>query len=80
MGTGCALILAGLASLPTPLPIGFALIAVGLYFAARGSKTARRGIKLVRRRMPLVSRGLNGIKHRLPRPVGRFIESSDPGV
>lgn len=80
LGVGCTFMLAGVATVPTPVPIGFALFAVGLYFAARGSKTARRGVKWIRRRAPGFSHGLNGIKHRMPSPMKRFIERSDPGV
>lgn len=80
VGVGATCMAAGIASAPSPLPIGFVLFAMGLYFAARGSKVARRGVKWVRRTLPLFSRGLNGIKHRLPMPMRRFIERSDPGL
>lgn len=79
VGVGCTCMVAGIASVPSPLPIGFVLVAMGLYFAARGSKLARRGVKWVRRTLPPFSRGLNGIKHRLPPSMRRFIERSDPG-
>lgn len=80
MGTGCTLMVAGIASVPTPIPIGFVLFAMGLYFLARASKTARRGIKWTRRQVPPLSRGLNIIKPRLPPPMKRFIERSDPEI
>lgn len=80
VGMGCTCMVAGIASVPSPLPVGFVLFAVGLYFAARGSKLARRGVKWARRRLPPFSRGLNGIKHRMPMPMRRFIERSDPGL
>jgi hypothetical protein len=80
VGMGCTCMVAGIASVPSPLPVGFVLFAMGMYFAARGSKFARRGIKWVRRSLPPFSRGLNGIKHRMPVPMRRFIERSDPGV
>lgn len=80
VGMGCTCMVVGIASVPSPLPVGFVLIAMGLYFAARGSKLARRGVKWVRRSLPPFSRGLNGIKHRVPMPMRRFIERSDPGV
>lgn len=80
VGIGCTLIVAGVASVPSPVPIGFVLFAGGLYFAARGSKTARRGVKWIRRRVPGLSHGLNGIKHRMPMPMRRFIEKSDPEI
>lgn len=77
---GCACMVVGIASVPSPLPIGFVLFAMGLYFAARGSKLARRGVKWARRSLPPFSRGLNGIKHRMPLAMRRFIERSDPGA
>ncbi|MBC7908684.1 MAG: hypothetical protein H7Y60_18305 [Rhodospirillaceae bacterium] len=80
VGMGCTCMVAGIASVPSPVPVGFVLFAMGMYFAARGSKVARRGIKWARRSLPLFSRGLNGIKHRMPVPMRRFIERSDPGV
>lgn len=80
VGLGGACMAAGIASVPSPLPIGFVLFAMGLYFAARGSKLARRGVKWGRRRLPPLSRGLNLIKPRLPAAMRRFIERSDPGL
>lgn len=80
LGVGCTLMAAGVASAPTPVPIGFVLFAMGMYFTARGSKAARRGIKWMRGRLPGFSRGLNGIKGRVPSSMRRFIERSDPGV
>lgn len=80
LGTGCTLMVAGIASVPTPVPIGLVLFAMGLYFLARGSKTAGRGVKWARGRMPRLSRGLNVIKPRMPASMRRFIERSDPGV
>lgn len=80
LGLGSGFMLAGVASAPTPLPIGFVLFALGLYFAARGSKKARRSVKWLRRRSPSMSRGLNRIKDRMPANLRLFIERSDPGV
>lgn len=80
VGMGCTCMVAGIASVPTPIPIGFVLFAFGLYFVARGSRVARRGVTWTRRRLPAMSRGLNRLKPRLPRPMRRFIETSDPGV
>lgn len=73
-----AFMAAGIAAVPSPLPIGFVLFAMGLYFAARGSKLARRGVTALRRAVPPMSRALNAVKHRLPLSVRRFIERSDP--
>lgn len=80
LGLGSGFMLAGVVSAPTPLPIGFVLFALGMYFAARGSKKARRSVKWLRRQSPPMSHGLNRIKHRLPAKLRVFIERSDPGV
>lgn len=79
VGVGATCMVAGVVSVPSPLPIGFVLFAMGLYFAARGSKVARRGVKWMRGAVPPLSRGLNGLKPRLPAAMRRFIERSDPG-
>lgn len=80
LGTGGTFVLAGIVTVPTPVPIGFVLFCVGLYFLARGSGKARRSIKSLRRQAPFLSRQMNGMKHRLPLALRRFIERSDPGV
>lgn len=80
VGSGASLMMLGILTVPTPVPIGFVLFAVGLYLVARGSKRARRSVKHIRRHVPLLSRGLNAIKHRLPPRLQAFIERSDPGV
>ncbi|WP_142848848.1 PGPGW domain-containing protein [Telmatospirillum sp. J64-1] len=80
LSSGSTLVVAGVATIPTPVPIGLLLIVLGLYFLARGSKTSRRAIPALRRRMPFFSRSLNVIGHRLPKPLRQFIERSDPGV
>ncbi len=79
VGSGGALMLLGILTVPTPVPIGFVFFAIGLYLVARGSKRARRSVKHLRRHVPPFSRGLNNIKHRLPPRLRLFIERSDPG-
>ncbi|MDR3441092.1 PGPGW domain-containing protein [Telmatospirillum sp.] len=78
-GAGALLIILGILSVPTPVPIGFVLFAVGLYLLARGSKRAKRSVKDLRRLVPPLSRSLNRLKHRLPGRLQIFIERSDPG-
>jgi len=78
LGSGSSLIVLGVLSVPTPIPIGFFLFAAGLYLMARGSKRARHSVKGLRRRVPPFSRGLNSVKHRLPKGLRKFIEHSDP--
>lgn len=79
IGSGLVLMALGVVMAPSPLPIGFILFVVGIYLVARGSRWARRLFKATRRWVPAFSRGLNRVKHRLPRPMRSFIERSDPG-
>jgi hypothetical protein len=80
LGSGSSLMVLGVLSVPTPVPIGFVLFAAGLYLMARGSKRARHSVKGLRRRVPPFSRGLNSVKHRLPKGLRQFIERSDPSA
>jgi hypothetical protein len=79
VGSGVSMMVLGIVTVPTPVPIGFVFFAVGLYLVARGSKRARRSVKYLRRHVPPLSRGLNRIKSRLPVRFQDFIEQSDPG-
>ncbi len=76
---GCVLMALGIVLVPSPLPVGFVLFAVGLFLAARASRWVRRLVRRGRRMLPVFSRGLNRLKHRLPGPMRTFIEQSDPG-
>ena len=78
VGSGASLMVLGVISVPSPIPIGFVLFVMGLFMMAKGSRTARRTVKHLRRRVPLFSRGLNRAKHRLPPHMRAFIEKSDP--
>ena len=80
IGSGATLMILGVLSVPTPVPIGLVLFAVGLYLVARGSKRARRSVKRLRHHVPPLSRGLNRVKHHLPPGLRRFIEHRDPGA
>ncbi|MEA4839102.1 MAG: PGPGW domain-containing protein [Rhodospirillaceae bacterium] len=76
---GCILMALGIVLVPSPLPVGFVLFAVGLFLTARASRWVRRLVRQGRRMLPAFSRGLNRLKHRLPGPMRAFIEQSDPG-
>ncbi len=78
-GSGASLMVLGVLSVPTPVPIGFFFFAAGLYLMARGSKRARRSVKILRRHVPPFSRGLNKVKPHMPKRLRSFIEHSDPG-
>lgn len=78
LAAGWVLIAVGAVTLPTPLPFGLPLLAIGLYLLARDSRAVRRIIRRQRRALPGLSRGLNGIKTRVPGGVRRMIEATDP--
>lgn len=78
LAAGWALVGIGAVLTPTPLPVGLPMVAVGLYLLARDSMTVRRMIRDRRRAFPVLSRGLNGIKTRMPPGVRRMIEATDP--
>ncbi len=78
VGSGSALMVLGMLSVPSPVPVGFVLFVLGLFMTAKGSRRVRRNIKLLRRRVPLFSRSLNHAKRHMPPPVRSFIERSDP--
>lgn len=75
---GWLLVGVGAVLAPTPLPLGLPLVAAGLYLLARDSAAVRRAIRDRRRTLPGLSRGLNGIKQRMPAGVRRMIETTDP--
>lgn len=80
LGAGLSLVLLGLATVPTPVPIGAVLIVVGLTFLAKGSRFVLRAVKWARRRSPRLSDGLNRLKPRLPKGIARFVDKSAPGA
>lgn len=78
LALGWVLVAAGLAVMPTPVPIGLVLFVAGLTLLARESDTARRGIRWARRRLPLMSNAMNKAAPRLPAGLRAFVESTDP--
>lgn len=78
IAAGLVLMVAGVLTVPTPVPIGFFFFAAGLYLLARASKRARKLVTRLRRLVPPFSRGLNRIKPHLPPRLRLFIERSDP--
>ncbi len=80
LGIGIALLVAGLASVPTPVPgLGLILFAGAIYFLIRGSRHTRQAVKWSRRQVPPLSRGLDRIKPSLPRGMRHVIDRSAPG-
>lgn len=78
LGIGWPLIVAGAIFTPLPTPIGLPMMLVGLFFVVRGSTVARRAIMSARSRWPELSGKLNAMKAKMPGPVRRFIQRTDP--
>lgn len=78
LALGWVLAAAGLAIMPTPVPIGLVMFIAGLMLLARESETARRGIRWARRRLPVLSNAMNKAAPRLPAGLRVFVESTDP--
>lgn len=75
---GMTFIVAGILTMPTPVPLGLVLVVVGLYFVARASRSMRGMVVRMRRHSPGFSRCLNRIRHRMPNSMRAFIDNSDP--
>lgn len=75
---GLLVLLVGIVTAPTPIPIGVILIAIGLYMLARESLTARAAIRWARRRLPSLDRGLCHVAPRLPRAIRVIIRRTAP--
>lgn len=80
MIAGLLLMLVGVAVTPTPLPIGLILILAGLTLLVAESAWLREMVRLLRRRLPGVSRRMTAIRARLPGPVARVIDLTDPAL
>lgn len=68
----------GAITLPTPLPIGIVLIAVGLALLILSSKTFRNMIRRLRVRYPSFDDKLRKAEAYLPRPLQRALKISAP--
>ena len=72
------IILGGAILAPTPIPIGWALILIGLSMLVHESKWVRKGIRRLRKRYPVLGRKLNQAKRYAPGFARRLIERTDP--
>lgn len=80
LSAGWVLLVVGLITAPTPLPIGLPLIALALGLLARDSERVRRAVRWVRGRVGALDRGLRRIEPKLPRPVVWVLHATDPHV
>lgn len=78
VAAGWVLLVVGVITTPTPVPIGLVLVAIGIFLLARDSHMARKGIRSLRKRFPALDRGLCSISHRLPRTVRAVIRRTAP--
>lgn len=72
------LLTAGLITLPTPVPIGLALLAGGSAVLITASPAAWRAVCRLRARYPGMSRRLQDGGRYLPGPLARVLARTDP--
>jgi len=75
---GCALLVLGLLTVPTPFPLGIILIPTGLALLMSSSKTFRRWILSLRQRYGFIDRPLRSVQNHMPKPIRKSLESSTP--
>jgi len=75
---GLALVLVGVITAPTPVPLGLILTAAGLTILVALSRTMRRLVYGIRRRYPALSARLRRATPYLPRRLGRMLTRTDP--
>lgn len=78
MIAGGLLLLTGAAVAPTPVPIGLILMLAGLTLLVAESVVLRDAVRAVRRRLPGLSWRLARMRDRVPGPLGRVIDLTDP--
>lgn len=72
------LILGGAILAPTPIPIGWVLILIGLSVLVHESQWVRKRIRRLRKRYPDFGKRLNQAKRFSPGFARRLIERTDP--
>ena len=78
IGAAIVLLLAGAILAPTPLPVGWVLIIIGLSLLLHESKWARNRLRRLRERYPAFGERLNKAKTYAPGFARRLIERTDP--
>ncbi len=79
LSVGWACVVAGVISLPTPLPLGAILFAVGLPILYRESRLVRRSVIALGRRFPGPNRVVRRVLRRGTAAVQGWAESRPPG-
>jgi len=75
---GVLLVIVGALVTPTPIPVGLVLMLAGLTLLVAESVVMRDVVRAARRRLPLLSRGLARARDRVPGPLKRVIDLTDP--
>lgn len=75
---GLVMVLAGIASLPFPIPFGILIMVIGLVLVLGNSVWAAELVRRARRRWPKLNAGLRKAGRRLPRSMHRVLFSTDP--
>ncbi|MGB0670559.1 MAG: PGPGW domain-containing protein [Rhodospirillales bacterium] len=78
LALGWALVVVGLGVIPTPIPFGMLMTAVGAYILAWRSRWARDRIRRIRRRFPQTSAVLTRNAKKLPRAMHSLLRRTDP--
>lgn len=78
MGAAILLLIGGTVLAPTPIPIGWAMIIVGLSMLVHESRWVRTRIRRLRARYPGFGEKLNQAKRYAPGFARRVIERTDP--
>ncbi len=71
-------LIGSLIALPTPLPIGLILFAVGIALLVMTSNTVRNWLRTLRSRFPRFDDKLDAVSDYLPRPLQRALRMSAP--
>lgn len=78
IGAAIILLLAGAILAPTPIPVGWILILIGLSILVHESKWFRDRLRRLRERYPKFGDKLNQAKRYAPGFARRIIEKTDP--
>ncbi len=80
LAAGILLLVVGAVVAPTPIPVGLILMLAGLTLLVAESVVMRDIVRALRRRMPALSRGMTRARSKVPGPLARVIDLTDPGV
>ena len=78
IGVAIVILLAGTVLAPTPIPLGWVLIIIGLSMLVHESKWVRNRLRRLRERYPGFGARLNKAKQYAPGFARRLIERTDP--